>query len=278
MSDQYAVIGHPISHSKSPWIHGEFAQQLNEDITYSLLDSDPSPEIFSKVVQEFIAKGAKGLNVTVPFKQEAWAMADELSDHAKLAGAVNTLSFTADGRVRGDNTDGVGLIRDLSHNQGIVLSGKRVLILGAGGAVRGVIQPLLEQQVAQIHIVNRTVQKATDLAELFNDIGCVSAGGYKDLANIGGFDVIINGTASSLSGELPPLVPSIIADSCHAYDMMYAAQKTVFEIWCSNNGVASVSNGLGMLVEQAAESFLIWRGVRPETRSVLTELSKQLST
>lgn len=277
MSDQYAVIGHPINHSKSPWIHSEFAQQLNEDISYSLLESDPEPEAFQKTVRAFIAMGGKGLNVTVPFKQEAWAMADELSDQAKLAGAINTLSFTADGKIRGDNTDGVGLVRDLIDNQTVNLSGKRVLILGAGGAVRGVIQPLLKQQVAQVHIVNRTVQKATDLVELFADMGNISASSYTDLTDTGDFDVIINGTASSLSGELPPLVSSIVAEGCHAYDMMYSAQKTVFEIWCSNNGVASISNGLGMLVEQAAESFSIWRGVRPQTNSVLIELSKQLS-
>lgn len=275
MSDQYAVIGHPISHSKSPWIHENFAKQLNEDINYSLLDSEPTA--FKKTVGAFIDNGAKGLNVTVPFKQEAWAMADELSDHAKLAGAVNTLSFNADGTIRGDNTDGVGLVSDLTKNQGVKLSGKRVLILGAGGAVRGVIQPLLEQQVAKIHIVNRTVQKATDLAELFEQYGNVSSGSYEGLASAGSFDVIINGTASSLSGELPPLTPEIVAESCHAYDMMYAAEKTVFEIWCSENGVASIRNGLGMLVEQAAESFWIWRGVRPKTADILEKLSRQLS-
>lgn len=275
MSDQYAVIGHPISHSKSPWIHENFAKQLNEDINYSLIDSEPTE--FKKRVGAFIDNGAKGLNVTVPFKQEAWAMADELSDHAKLAGAVNTLSFNADGTIRGDNTDGVGLVSDLTKNQGIALSGKRVLILGAGGAVRGVVQPLLEQRVAQIHIVNRTIQKATDLVELFEQYGNVSSGSYDDLASVGSFDVIINGTASSLSGELPPLTPEIVADGCHAYDMMYAAEKTVFEIWCSENRVASVSNGLGMLVEQAAESFWIWRGVRPKTADILEALSKQLS-
>ena len=275
MSDLYAVIGHPISHSKSPWIHEQFAKQLNEDISYSLLDSDPTE--FQQTVEAFVKKGAKGLNVTVPFKQEAWAMADELSDHARLAGAVNTLSFNADGTVRGDNTDGVGLVSDLTENQGVDLSGKRVLILGAGGAVRGVLQPLIEKQVAQIHIVNRTVQKATDLVELFQQYDNVSAGSYQDLGSEGCFDVIINGTASSLSGELPPLVPEILAEDCHAYDMMYAAQKTVFEIWCSENGVTSVRNGLGMLVEQAAESFWIWRGVRPQTAPILKALSQQLS-
>ena len=275
MSDQYAVIGHPISHSKSPWIHAEFAKQLNEDISYALIDS--KPDEFISTVQAFTGKGAKGLNVTVPFKQEAWLMAGELSEHAKLAGAVNTLSFRADGTIRGDNTDGVGLVSDLTKNQGMSLADKRVLILGAGGAVRGVLQPLLEQNVSQIHIVNRTVQKALDLAELFSDYQNISASSYDDLSGAGKFDLIINGTASSLSGELPPLTKSILAEGCHAYDMMYAAQKTVFEIWCLDNGAESVQNGLGMLVEQAAESFWIWRGIRPNTAPILEALSRQLS-
>lgn len=276
MSDQYAVIGHPISHSKSPWIHAEFAKQLNEEINYALIDSEPDE--FVTTVQAFIDKGAKGLNVTVPFKQEAWAMAAELSKHAKLAGAVNTLSFNPDGTIRGDNTDGVGLVNDLTKNQGMTLSGKRVLILGAGGAVRGVLQPLLEQKVSQIHIVNRTVQKALGLVELFHEYENISASSYDDLSDAGMFDLIINGTASSLSGELPPLTKGILSDDCHAYDMMYAAKKTVFEIWCLENGAGSVQNGLGMLVEQAAESFWIWRGVRPNTAPVLERLSQQLSS
>jgi len=275
MSDQYAVIGHPISHSKSPWIHAEFAQQLNEDINYALMDS--APDAFNTTVRSFIEKGAKGLNVTVPFKQDAWSLADELSEHARLAGAVNTLSFNPDGTIRGDNTDGVGLVSDLTKNQGMNLSGKRVLILGAGGAVRGVLQPLLEQNVSQIHIVNRTVQKAQDLLELFKHYSNISVSGYDTLADAGEFDLIINGTASSLTGDLPPLCKAVLADNCHAYDMMYASQKTVFEIWCSENGAGSVHNGLGMLVEQAAESFWIWRGVRPDTSPVLAALTEQLS-
>lgn len=275
MTDQYAVIGHPIGHSKSPWIHRKFAQQSNQDMNYLLLDSEP--DAFKSTVVNFVKQGGKGLNVTIPFKQEAWEMADVLSERAKLAGAVNTLSFLSDGVVRGDNTDGVGLVRDLTENQAIKLEGKRVLILGAGGAVRGVLQPLLEKKVQQIHIVNRTVQKAKDLVQLFEDFPNISAGGYEELEEAGCFDVIINGTASSLSGNLPPLVPSVFADPCHVYDMMYAQEKTIFERWCDENGATSSSDGLGMLVEQAAESFHIWRGVRPNTQDVLAELSELLS-
>ncbi|PID45220.1 MAG: shikimate dehydrogenase [Proteobacteria bacterium] len=275
MPDQYAVIGHPVAHSKSPWIHGKFAQQLGQDIRYSLLES--APENFHKTVFDFVHRGGSGLNVTLPFKKEAWAMANELSDHAKLAGAVNTLSFLADGSIRGDNTDGIGLVKDLTENQRLNLKGRKLLILGAGGAVRGVIRPLLEQCVERIHIANRTVQKATELAALFGQFGDVSAGSYEELGGEGGFDVIINGTASSLSGDLPPVVSSVLAKGCHAYDMMYSAEKTVFEQWCAANGAASTSDGLGMLVEQAAESFLIWRGIRPHTHDVLKELSQQLT-
>ena len=274
MTNQYAVIGHPIAHSKSPWIHTSFARQLGESIEYQLLAADPGA--FTAAVQRFVANGGKGLNVTLPFKQEAWAAADELSDHARKAGAVNTLSFLEDGRVRGDNTDGVGLVRDLMQNQSVVLRARRILIMGAGGAVRGVLQPLLEQSPSEIHIVNRTVKRAEDLAALFAEFGHVTAGSYAGLAEKGAFDVIINGSSSSLGGELPPLPASIIAPACHAYDMMYAAEPTIFERWCAENQVASVSNGLGMLVEQAAESFWIWRHKRPATADVLKALADSL--
>jgi len=274
MSDQYAVIGNPIAHSKSPWIHSSFAKQLGENIEYSLLTADT--DAFATAIRDFAAKGGKGLNVTVPFKQEAWAAADELSDHARKAGAVNTLSFLEDGRVRGDNTDGVGLVRDLIQNQSVTLEGRRILIMGAGGAVRGVLQPLLEQSPAEIYIVNRTVERAENLAGLFAEFGHVSAGSYAALPEKGAFDVIINGSSSSLGGELPPLPASIVASGCHAYDMMYAAEPTIFERWCTDNQVSSISNGLGMLVEQAAESFWIWRHKRPETAAVLKALTDSL--
>ena len=274
MSDQYAVIGNPIAHSKSPWIHSSFAKQLGESVEYNLLSADT--DAFSAAIRAFTATGGKGLNVTVPFKQEAWAAADELSDHARKAGAVNTLSFLDNGRIRGDNTDGVGLVRDLIENQSVTLKGRRILMMGAGGAVRGVLQPLLEQSPTEIYIVNRTVERAEELAMLFAELGQITAGSYADLTEQGAFDVIINGSSSSLGGELPPLPASIVAPGCHAYDMMYAAEPTIFERWCTDHQVSSVSNGLGMLVEQAAESFWIWRNKRPDTAPVLKALSDSL--
>lgn len=274
MTDQYAVIGHPIKHSKSPWIHTEFAKQCGEALEYSLLES--AVDDFEATVKQFIKDGGKGLNVTMPFKQEAWDMADQLSEYAKLAGAVNTLTFNADGTVHGDNTDGPGLVYDLTENQQTSLKGKRVLLLGAGGAVRGVIRPFLDQKPSRIHIANRTASKADDLAKLFSEYGEISGGGYDDLSEQGAFDVIVNGTASSITGDLPPIPKSVLAENSHAYDMMYGAEPTVFERWCLENGAGSVSGGLGMLVEQAAVSFNIWRSKKPDTAPVLTALLKSL--
>ena len=274
MIDQYAVIGNPIKHSKSPWIHAEFAKQCNEAINYTLLES--ADDGFENTVKQFINDGGKGLNVTMPFKQEAWEMADVLSEYAKLAGAVNTLTFREDGTILGDTTDGPGLVYDITENQQTSLKDKRILILGAGGAVRGVIQPLLDQKPTEIYIANRTASKASDLAQLFSEFGSLAGGGYDDLSEQGAFDVIINGTATSISGDLPPIPPSVLAEGCHAYDMVYGAEPTVFEKWCSENGAASVSGGLGMLVEQAAVSFNIWRAKKPNTAPVLEALKASL--
>ena len=274
MTDQYAVIGHPIKHSKSPLIHTAFAKQCDELLEYTILET--AVDDFEKTVTQFISNGGKGLNVTLPFKQDAWKMADELSEYAKISGAVNTLTFRQDGTIHGDNTDGPGLVYDLTENQQTSLKGKRILLLGAGGAVRGVIRPLLDQETSHIHIANRTASKAEDLAQLFAEYGELSAGGYDGLAGQGAFDVIINGTASSLSGELPPLPISILDDNCHAYDMMYGAEPTVFERWCTENGAGSACGGLGMLVEQAAVSFNIWRSKKPDTAPVLSALMKSL--
>jgi shikimate dehydrogenase len=270
--DKYAVIGHPIAHSKSPWIHSQFAKLTDEAIGYSLLESGPEPDAFLKVIQQFVEAGGKGVNVTMPFKEVAWSMADELSERAKLASAVNTLTFLDDGRVLGDTTDGVGLVNDLTSNMQLSLKQKRILIIGAGGAVKGVIQPLLEHDPEIIHIVNRTVQRAQELVEVFSGYGDISAGGYEDLAALGAFDVVINATPANFSGELPPISADVFASNSLAYDMSYAAKPTVFENWSSENGAARVSNGLGMLVEQAAESFHIWRNTRPPTGQVLSDL------
>ena len=270
--DKYAVIGNPINHSKSPQIHAYFAQQAEEDIMYEALLS-PIDE-FEKTVEAFRNGGAKGANVTVPFKQEAFELADELSDYAKNAGAVNTLVFRDDGTIYGTNTDGIGLVRDMVENHQSTLQGKRVLILGAGGAVRGVLQPLLMQLPSEIFIANRTPERATELVADMNAVNeeqgnhtALAGGGFADIQ--GEYDVIINGTAASLQGIMPPIPESCLAAGVHCYDMMYGGRPTAFEFWCQDQGAAKVMNGLGMLVEQAAESFSIWRNKMPDTKPVL---------
>jgi shikimate dehydrogenase len=266
--DKYAVIGNPINHSKSPQIHHMFAQQAEDEIIYEALLS-PIDE-FEETVEAFRKGGGMGLNVTVPFKQKAWELADELSDYAKRAGAVNTLVFHQDGTIYGTNTDGIGLVRDLVENHQSLLQGKRILILGAGGAVRGVLQPLLMQMPSKIFIANRTPERAIELANDMQDLkeSCqLSGGGFNDIE--GEYDLIINGTAASLQGIMPPIPESCLADGVHCYDMMYGGRPTAFEFWCDDNGAAKVMNGLGMLVEQAAESFSIWRGKMPATKPVL---------
>lgn len=270
--DKYAVIGNPIEHSKSPQIHQLFAQQAGEEIMYEALLS-PVDE-FKETVEAFRNGGGKGLNVTVPFKQEAYDLvsepANEMSDYAKYAGAVNTLVFREDGSIYGTNTDGIGIVRDLVENHESTITGKRVLILGAGGAVRGVLQPLLQQQPSQVFIANRTPERATELASDMQPLreDCeLAGGGFPDIE--GQYDLIINGTAASLQGIMPPIPESCLAAGVHCYDMMYAGRPTAFEFWCEDNGAAKVMNGLGMLVEQAAESFSIWRGKMPATQPVL---------
>lgn len=225
---------------------------------------------FKKTINDFRNSGAKGANITVPFKQEAFELADELSDYAKNAGAVNTFVFREDGSIYGTNTDGIGMVRDLVENHQSTIQGKRILILGAGGAVRGVLQPLLLQLPKQVFIANRTPERAVELA---NDMqvlseNCELAGsGFADIE--GEYDLIINGTAASLQGIMPPIPESCLADGVHCYDMMYGGRPTAFENWCEDQGAAKVMNGLGMLVEQAAESFSIWRNKMPDTKPVL---------
>ena len=273
--DKYAVIGNPIEHSKSPQIHHMFAQQANDDIMYEALLS-PIDE-FEETVEAFRNGGGMGLNVTVPFKQKAYELADELSDYAKHAGAVNTLVFRQDGSIYGTNTDGIGIVRDLVENHSSLITGKRVLILGAGGAVRGVLQPILQQLPSQIFIANRTPERAVELASDMDSLkeNCLLAGsGFVDIS--GEYDLIINGTAASLQGIMPPIPESCLANGVHCYDMMYGGRPTAFEFWCEDNGAAKVMNGLGMLVEQAAESFSIWRGKMPATKPVLEAM--QLGT
>lgn len=273
MLDRYAVFGNPIAHSRSPRIHALFAQQTGQQLSYTAELS--TPETFVTDIRAFQAQGAKGCNITVPFKQQAWELADALSYYAARAKAVNTIEFREGGVIYGANTDGLGLLRDLQHNHALPLQGKRLLLLGAGGAVRGVLQPLLEAEPASLFIANRTASKAAELAADFSEFGAVSGGGFADIS--GEFDLIINGTAASLQGELPPLPAGCLAAGGCVYDMMYAAKPTAFVEWGRAQGAALAVDGLGMLVEQAAEAFYIWRGIRPDTASVLAQLRAELA-
>jgi len=265
MTDRYGVIGHPIAHSKSPVIHQQFANQTRQELTYEALDI--APDELTRELNTLIDSGVKGLNVTVPHKNAIANLVDELSERARLAGAVNTISIDRDGGMQGDNTDGVGLIRDLTKNLGIELADLHLLILGAGGATRGIVPILLDAQPASLHIANRTVQKARDLAEQFADLGDLSACRFDELNELQ-FDLIINATSAGLSGESPPFPESIINADVVCYDLSYSMADTPFCAWARKHGAAEVHQGWGMLVEQAAESFLIWRGVRPDTAPV----------
>jgi len=268
MTDRYAVIGHPVAHSKSPRIHTAFARETGEDLVYDLL---PAPlDGFDAVVRTFRAAGGRGLNVTVPFKLAAFALANEVTDRAREAGAVNTLRFDG-AHALGDNTDGAGLVGDIRRRLGIELAGKSVLLLGAGGAARGVVGPLLQERPAALLIVNRTVAKAHALARQFEARGPVRAGAYADLTGRA-FDVVINATSASLSGDALPLPAGLYAPGALAYDMVYGDVPTPFLAAARAGGAATIADGLGMLVAQAAESFLLWRGVRPDTRPVIEAL------
>ncbi|WP_250513949.1 shikimate dehydrogenase [Caballeronia sp. INDeC2] len=277
MKDRYAVIGNPVEHSKSPWIHAKFAEQTGEPIEYGRILGPLDG--FEREVKNFIASGGRGMNVTVPFKLEAHALADSLSPRAAAAGAVNTLAFGPDG-VRGDNTDGVGLVRDIEANLGVSLKGARILLLGAGGAARGVVLPIFDRAPAALTIVNRTAARAHQLVDQFArnaaDCGVRFSGGGAGSAETGRYHVIVNATAGSLDAALPDCDDSAFGAGTLAYDMMYGAQPTVFMQHASTLG-ARASDGLGMLVEQAAESFFIWRGVRPDGGAVLRELRQTLA-
>ena len=269
MTDRYAVIGNPVAHSRSPDIHSAFAQQTAQDLDYIRLLAPI--DSFAATLQAFRDEGGRGANITVPFKPQAFALADELTARARAAGAVNTLNLLPGGIV-GDNTDGVGLLRDLTHNLGLTVAGKAVLLLGAGGAARGAIAPLLEQAPASLVIANRTLARAVELAGLFSATSPISVLACA-LAGLTGkrFDIVINATAASLAGEAPSLPADIYARGAFAYDMMYAMGDTPFLALARAQG-ARVADGLGMLVEQAAESFFVWRGLRPATAPVLEKL------
>lgn len=271
MTARYAVVGHPVAHSKSPLIHQAFATQLGRVLSYETIDAPPGD--FAHVVRQFRQTGGAGLNVTVPYKQEAYALAEQVSPRAEQAGAVNTLAW-ADGPLTGDNTDGIGLLRDLTHNQRLTLAGRRLLVLGAGGAARGILGPLLEAGPAAVRLVNRTAQRARDLAALFRPLGPVAGGGWEDAAGEGAWDLIINATAASLEGQVPPVPARVVTDRTVCYDLAYADGPTVFLQWAQAAGAARVVDGLGMLVEQAAAAFVLWHGVRPDTAAVIEALRR----
>jgi shikimate dehydrogenase len=268
MTERYAVIGNPIAQSKSPQIHAAFARQLGHDLRYDAILGPLGG--FRRAVDEFRGQGGRGLNVTVPFKLDAFALATERTERAERAGAVNTLKFEA-AAVIGDNTDGAGLIADVRGRLGVRLEATRILLMGAGGAARGVLLPLLRERPASIAIANRTVDKATALAHQFQRFGPVDGGDYARLAGHR-FDVVINATSASLYGEVPPVPSGIFAPGALAYDMAYGSGPTAFLAFARDQDAGRLADGLGMLVAQAAESFYLWRGVRPDIEPVIALL------
>lgn len=273
MTDLYAVFGNPINHSKSPNIHRQFAEQTGQDLHYTKQLVNEGE--FEKTAQDFFAQGGKGLNITVPYKLNAFDFAQKRTARAERAGAVNTLVLLADGTILGDNTDGIGMIHDM-HNLGWELEGKRILIVGAGGAVRGILQPLLEEKPAVVVIVNRTQSKAEELAKNFHDMGDVRTKAFEQLSGEV-FDIVINGTSASMQGELPPLPDNLLAANACCYDMMYGPEPTIFLRWAKERGAAQLADGLGMLIGQAAEAFYLWRQIRPEVVPVITAMRRQIA-
>ncbi|MFK7975307.1 MAG: shikimate dehydrogenase [Halioglobus sp.] len=272
-TQRYAVFGNPIKQSKSPAIHGLFAEQSGQDMQYRAVRVDLDG--FEEAAQRFFDGDGAGLNVTVPFKPNAFQFADRLSERAARAGAVNTLTRNAQGQIEGDNTDGVGLVRDMVANLGWTVQSARILLLGAGGAARGVLEPLLREKPSSVLVVNRTKERATTLEKEFADLGPLEGGGYDAIAERQ-FDLIINATSAGLSGEMPELPSTLLTEKSCCYDMVYGAEPTPFMRWSAHHAAWAVADGLGMLVEQAAESFHIWRHVRPETRPVIHQIREAI--
>ncbi|MER2491159.1 shikimate dehydrogenase [Catenovulum sediminis] len=262
--DKYAVFGNPIVQSKSPLIHRAFAGQTQQELSYEAIFAEEDK--FKERLNEFLASGGKGCNVTMPFKQQAFQLADKLSERAQLAEAVNTLTVDKDGKLLADNTDGAGLVADF-HLNNVNLRDARILLIGAGGAARGVLKPLLDEKPEKLVICNRTLSKAQALAQRFASFGRIEAEEFSDIQSA--FDIVINSTSTSLTGGLPPVSAKIFSSNTVAYDMVYSDSATRFNIWANDNGVALTLDGLGMLVGQAAESFLVWRGVKPEIEPVI---------
>jgi shikimate dehydrogenase len=273
--DQYGVFGHPVSHSLSPFIHGVFARDTGQQMSYRAYDV--TPEEFTERVQHFFTDGGRGLNITLPHKLTAVEVAQELTARAAHAAAVNTLALQDDSNILGDNTDGAGLVRDLCDNLGLIVTQRRLLILGAGGATRGVLAPLLGLEPAIAVIANRTPERAEALAAAFADLGVTQGVSFAYVGDTP-FDLIINATSASLSGEIPPIPPGAIGPQTVCYDLAYGRSAMGFVRWAQQAGCALAVQGLGMLVEQAAESFRLWRGVRPETKQVLAVLKARVGS
>jgi shikimate dehydrogenase len=271
-ADPYGVVGHPVSHSLSPFIHAMFARETGQAMSYR--PYDVSAQEFSAFVAGFFDRGGRGLNITVPHKVTAVEAANELTTRAAHAAAVNTLALRDDGTILGDNTDGVGLVRDLCDNLGLVVTNRRVLVIGAGGATRGVLAPLLGLSPTLVVIANRTPERAASLAAAFSDLGATHGAGFEDVGTEP-FDLIINATSASLSGEMPPIPAGAVSRATVCYDLAYGRAATAFVDWARERGAAQALQGLGMLVEQAAESFRLWRGVRPATGTVLAALRER---
>jgi shikimate dehydrogenase len=268
--DRYGLVGHPVDHSRSPLIHTVFARQTRQRLTYELIDCEPAA--FETAVRGFGAAGGKGLNVTVPHKEAAFALCDDSSAAARAARAVNTISIT-NGKLHGDNTDGVGFIRDVMVNQRQTLAGRRIIVLGAGGAARGIIGPLLAEQPAELTIANRTKERADQIVAQFA-AAALAGRSFAELEGLPPFDVLVNATSAGLKGETPPFPASLVGPQSFCYDLVYGTSATPFVVWARSHGAGRAVQGWGMLVEQAAESFAIWRGVRPDTKALLKQLAR----
>jgi len=268
--DRYALVGHPVEHSRSPLIHTVFARQTGQRLTYELIDAEPPS--FETAVRGFGAAGGKGMNVTVPHKEAAFALCSRSSEAATAAGAVNTISI-ADGVLTGHNTDGIGFIRDLTVNLRQSLAGARIVVLGAGGAARGIIGPLLKENPSELTLANRTKERADELvAKLGGSL--LVARTFAELADLAPADFLINATSAGLKGEPPPFPVSLVSPQTFCYDLVYGSNDTPFVVWAKTHGAARAVHGWGMLVEQAAESFAIWRGVRPDTKPLLKQIPR----
>ncbi|WFE69381.1 shikimate dehydrogenase [Thiomicrospira sp. R3] len=276
--DKYAVVGDPIAHSKSPLIHRLFAQQTAQNISYEAIRIDSEELSFAQAIEQLKQEGFKGLNITVPYKVDAFEQANQLTARAQVAQAVNTYVFEADGQILGDNTDGAGLVLDIEQNAKRPFKDQRVLIIGAGGAVQGILQPLLAKQPGLVHIANRTAKRAQMLGNRFDTSVPISASGW-DAIPLGPFDIIINGTSASLENKLPPISEKVLGAHSLVYDMMYGAKPTVLMNWAKQHQPnCQALDGLGMLVGQAAESFALWRGVKPDIQPVIAQVRKLIQS